>query len=459
MSVSTDVDLFVIGGGSGGVRAARIAAEHGARVAIAEESRFGGTCVIRGCVPKKLMVYAGRFRDELEYARGYGWNFGDAHFEWNTFKAQSDAEVARLERAYRSALERTGVELIDDRAVIEGPNAIKLVDSNRRVTAENILVATGSRPVAGVFPGSEHLLTSDDVFNLEKIPQRLLLVGGGYISVEFASIFAHLGSNTTIAHRAPSLLRGFDMDIVEHVEAQFRDRCINLCGGVTLKSIERLDSGVFHAVLSNQEVIVADAIVSATGRIPNTAGLGLEELGVELDPAGAILVDREHRTGVPSIYAVGDVLNQSNLTPVAIRAGHAFSDRLFGHIGGDGRAGPIPTAVFTTPEIGTVGLSEQAARAAYDGVRIFRSEFTPMKASFSTKRSRTLMKLVVDGASDKVLGVHVVGADAGEIIQMAGVALTMGATKADFDRTVAVHPTVSEELVTMRREFIRSERA
>jgi glutathione reductase (NADPH) len=457
MLVSTEVDLFVIGGGSGGVRAARIAAEHGARVAIAEESRFGGTCVIRGCVPKKLLVYAGRFRDEFEYSRGFGWNFTEAHFDWKTFKARSDGEVARLESAYRSTLEKSGVALIDERAVIEAPNTIKLVKSNRHVTAKHILVATGSRPVAGVFPGSEHLLTSDDVFNLDKMPDRLLLVGGGYISVEFASIFAHLGAKTTIAYRAPHLLRGFDMDVVEHVEAQFRGRGIDLRPGVTIERIERSDSGYFRALLTNREVIVADAIVSATGRMPNTTELGLEDVGVEMDSVGAILVDHENRTTVPSIFAVGDVLNQSNLTPVAIRAGHAFSDKLFANIGNGGQAGPIATAVFTTPEIGTVGLSEQAARVAYDNVRIFRSEFTPMKASFSTKRNRTLMKLVVDGVSDKVLGVHVVGADAGEIIQMAGVALTMGATKADFDSTVAVHPTVSEELVTMRREFVRSE--
>ncbi|KQY72474.1 glutathione reductase [Ensifer sp. Root142] len=456
MSFNENLDLFVIGGGSGGVRAARVAAEHGARVAIAEQSRFGGTCVIRGCVPKKLLVYAGRFKDEFESSRAFGWNFEAATFDWKTFRAKSDAEIARLERAYRSTLEKSGVEIFDDRALVETPNTIRLVNADRCITAKQILVATGSRPALANFPGCEHLLTSDDVFSFEKVPERLLFVGGGYIAVEFASIFAHLGTKTTIAYRAPRLLRGFDLDISDHIETQFKDRGIDLVAAATISSIEQMETGGFRVVLTNSEVLEEDAVVSATGRLPNTPHLGLEEVGVKLDFAGAILVNREHRTSIPSIFAVGDVVNRANLTPVAIRAGHALSDKLFGNIEVCCAAGPIPTAVFTTPEVGTVGLSEEAARQTYENVRIFRSEFTPMKASFAAKRSRTLMKLVVDGLSDKVLGVHVVGADAGEIIQMASVALTMGATKADFDRTVAVHPTASEELVTMRLELAQA---
>ncbi|THK34112.1 glutathione-disulfide reductase [Ensifer sp. MPMI2T] len=450
-------DLFVVGGGSGGVRAARIAAEHGARVAIAEESRFGGTCVIRGCVPKKLLVYAGRFTEEFDYSTSFGWKIGDVNFDWHAFRAKSDAEVARLERAYRTNLQKAGVQLFDDRAVIEAPNRIRLLHANQSLPTQRILVATGSRPARNEFPGCEHVLNSDDVFNLENIPERLLLVGGGYIAVEFASIFSHLGSATAIAYRAPKLLRGFDTDIAHHLETHFQDRGIDLHPGVTIQAIDRLESGTFQVLLSNRKIVMADAIVSATGRIPNTSNLGLEEAGVKLDPAGAIIVDTEYRTSVSSIYAVGDVINKANLTPVAIRAGHAVADKLFAQIEGAGALGPIPTAVFTSPELGTVGLSEQAARLSFKRVRIFRSEFTPMKASFAVKRARTFMKLVVDAESDKVLGVHVVGADAGEIIQMASVALTMGATKADFDRTVAVHPTASEELVTMRREFMETQ--
>jgi glutathione reductase (NADPH) len=453
--MARDVDLFVIGGGSGGVRAARIAAGHGARVMLAEEYRLGGTCVIRGCVPKKLMVYASRFADEFEDAAGFGWTVGEPRFDWGVLKANRDAEIARLETIYRSLLDGSKVEVADERAVIEDPHTVRLLQSGRRVTADHILLAVGAKPTLDPpIPGGELGITSNDVFELETQPERILVIGGGYIAVEFAGIFAGLGTKTTQLHRGDKLLRGFDEDLRDALGDAYAKRGIDLALGMTLKRIERRGAALL-ATLSSGEVREFDQILVATGRRPHTSGLGLERVGIETNAVGAVPVDAYSQTKVPSIWAVGDVTDRANLTPVAIREGHAFADTVFG-----GRRvcvdhALIPTAVFSTPEIGTLGMSEERAREKHgDDVVIYKASFRPMKATISGRDERTLMKLVVDGKTDVVLGVHVVGHDAGEIIQMAGIAVTMGATKADFDRTIAVHPTASEEFVTMRTPYV-----
>lgn len=451
----TDVDLFVIGGGSGGVRAARIAAGHGARVALAEEYRLGGTCVIRGCVPKKLMVYASRFRDEFEDAAGFGWSASDIRFDWSVLKANRDREIARLEGIYRALLRTSKVEICDERAVIADPTTILLPASGRRIRAGHILVAVGASPALDPpVPGGEAAMTSNDVFELETQPDRILVVGGGYIAVEFAGIFDGLGSKTTLLHRGEKLLRGFDEDLRDALGEAYRERGIALALETTIRRIDR-DGEELKATLSDGRVLAFDRILVATGRRPHTNGLGLDRVGIEVDAVGAVPVDAYSRTSAPTISAVGDVTNRANLTPIAIREGHALADTLFGGRPTCVDHGLIPTAVFSTPEIGTVGMSEATARARHgDDVVIFKASFRPMKATLSGREERTLMKIVVDGPTDRVLGVHVVGHDAGEVIQLAGVALTMGATKADFDRTVAVHPTASEELVTMRTPFV-----
>jgi glutathione reductase (NADPH) len=449
-----DVDLFVLGGGSAGVRAARIAAGYGARVAVAEEYRLGGTCVIRGCVPKKLMVYASRFPDEFRDAAGFGWTVGEAHFDWNVLRQNRDAEVARLERIYRSLLDSSKVETFDERATIEGPNTVRLLDSNRLVTADKILVAVGAHPtLEPPIEGGDLAITSNEVFDLERLPERILVIGGGYIAVEFAGVFAGLGSKTTLLHRGEKLLRGFDEDIRDALGEAYTARGIDLRLQVTLHKIERRD-GALLATLSDGSTLAVDQILVATGRRPNVRGLGLEKVGIATDLIGAIPVDGYSQTVVPSIYAVGDVTNRANLTPIAIREGHAFADTVFGGKPWKVDHALIATAVFSTPEIGTVGYGEDAARALYGDVTIFKAAFRPMKATLSGSSERALMKIVVETATDKVVGVHILGHDAGEMIQLAAVAVTMGATKADFDRTVAVHPTGAEELVTMRTPFV-----
>ena len=447
MSEPFDVDLFVIGGGSGGVRAARIAAGYGARVRLAEEYRVGGTCVIRGCVPKKLMVYAGRFRDEFEDAAG--WEVGTPRFDWARLKERRDAEITRLEAIYDTNLQRSGVEIVRDRAVIEDPHTVRLVASGERVRARVILVAVGGTAVKEpAIPGAEHAITSDGVFELTRLPERILVVGGGYIAVEFAGVFAALGSKTTLLHRGEKLLRGFDEEVRDALGHAYAAR-MDLRLGRTVSRLERRAGGI-AACLDGGEEIEVDQVLVATGRRPNTAGLGLEAVGIETDRAGAIPVDAYSQTKVPSIYAVGDVTNRANLTPVAIREGHAFADTVFGNRPACVDHRLIPTAVFSTPEIGVVGHNEDVARECYGAIDVYKSSFRPMKATLSGREERTLMKVLVDCASDRVVGVHVVGHDAGEIIQAVGIAVTMGATKADFDRTIAVHPTASEELVTMR---------
>ena len=450
-----EVDLFVIGAGSGGVRAARIAAGHGAKVAIAEEYRVGGTCVIRGCVPKKLMVYASRFREEFEDAAGFGWNVGEPHFDWAKLKANRDAEIARLERIYHSLLQGSKVETFPERAVIEDAHTVRLIESGRTVRAGHILVAVGAHPtLEPPIPGGELAITSNEVFELEELPPRILVVGGGYIAVEFAGVFHGLGSRTSLLHRGDKLLRGFDDDVRDALGKAYADRGIDLALGVTIERMDRR-GGCIAVTLSDGRVIEADQVLVATGRRPNTKGLGLEKVGIELDRVGAIPVDGYSRTIVPTISAVGDVTNRANLTPVAIREGHAFADTVFGGRPTLVEHDLIPTAVFSTPEIGTVGHGEEAARRLYgEDVLVYKASFRPMKATLSGRAEQVLMKVIVHAGTDKVLGVHIVGEHAGEMIQLAGVAMAMGATKADFDRTVAVHPTAAEELVTMRTPFV-----
>ncbi len=447
--MSYDVDLFVIGGGSGGVRAARIAAGYGAKVMLAEEYRVGGTCVIRGCVPKKLMVYAGRFADEFEDAAGFGWTVEAPRFDWSVLKRRRDAEVTRLEGIYDANLMRAGVTIAPERAVIEDAHTVRLLKSDRLVRAERILVAVGAHPVKEpAVPGVEHTITSNEVFELESLPERILVIGGGYIAVEFAGVFAALGSRTTLLHRGDKLLRGFDDEIRDALAEAYAKR-MDLRLGRTLRSIAKSTDGLV-ATLDDGSTIAADQILLATGRRPNIDGLGLDRVGIVPDAAGAIPVDAFSRTSVPSVFAVGDVTNRANLTPVAIREGHAFADTEFGGKPTTVDHHLIPTAVFSTPEIGTVGLSEAAAHQACGKLDVYKASFRPMKATLSGREERILMKVLVDGATDRVVGVHLFGHDAGELIQAVGIAVTMGATKADFDRTIAVHPTAAEELVTMR---------
>lgn len=449
--MATDYDLFVIGAGSGGVRAARIAASHGAKVAIAEEYRVGGTCVIRGCVPKKLLVYAGRYADEFEDAKGFGWSYDDLRFDWTALIAAKDKEIARLEGLYKGTLARFGVTLIEQRATLRDATTIELADGSR-VTAKTILIATGGRPnVDTKLPGVEHVITSNEAFDLPSLPRRIVVAGGGYIAVEFASIFHSLGVDTTLIYRGEKILRGFDEDLRDGLTAALRHRGIRVVTGRVFTRVEKTAEGL-TGHLSDGSALQADAIMFAIGRSPNTAGLGLDAAGVALAETGAVIVDQHSRSTAPNIYAVGDVTNRLNLTPIAIREGHAFADTVFGNKPWDTDYHLIPTAVFSTPEIGTVGLSEAAARATYGSVDIYKTAFRPMRAILAGREERMLMKLVVDAESDRVLGLHVLGPDAAEIVQMGAIALKMGATKANFDATVALHPSASEELVLMREK-------
>jgi glutathione reductase (NADPH) len=464
-----DYDLFVIGAGSGGVRAARIAAGHGARVGIAEEYRFGGTCVIRGCVPKKLLVYASRFRDEFEDAAGFGWTVGKTTFDWATLIANKDKEIARLEGIYRANLEKAGVAIHATRAVLEGRNTIRLVNADRTVTAERILIATGGRPSlpagSGAIDGAEHVITSNEAFHLKEQPRRIVIYGGGYIAVEFAGIFAGLGSEVTLVYRGERILRGFDEDLRAGLTHEYGQRGIAVECGRTIRRVER--GGRALAVgLDDGTTIEADAVMAATGRAPLVEGLGLEKAGVEIAHGGGIKVDPVSRTSCPNIYAVGDVTNRVQLTPVAIREGHAFADSVFGKQAWSTTYDMIPTAVFSTPEIGTVGLTEAEARdpdliaQRHPGlgglggeIDLYKAQFRPMKGTLSGRAERMLMKLVVDQRTGRVLGCHIIGPDAAEMVQMAAIALRMGATKADFDATMALHPSAAEELVTMRTKW------
>lgn len=448
-----DHDLFVIGAGSGGVRAGRIAARHGAKVAVAEEYRVGGTCVIRGCVPKKLFVQASRFAEEFEDAVGFGWTTEKVSFDWSTLVENKDKEIDRLNKAYIRNLEAAGAELIPERATIVDPHTVQLA-SGRKVTARYILVATGASPfIPQHLPGRELAITSNEAFHLERLPRRIVIVGGGYIAVEFAGIFNGLGVETVLLYRGEQILRGFDDDLRNHLAAEMRKKGIEIRTGVDVSGIVRSGDGV-RLTLTDGTVVGAGQVMYATGRIPNTFGLGLEHVGLHGTPHGAIDVDAHSRSKVDSIYAVGDVTNRVNLTPVAIREGHAFADTVFGNKPTTVNHSLIPTAVFSQPELGTVGLTEAQARSGHSKVDIYKTSFRPMKHTLSGRDERMLMKLIVDGETDRVLGCHIAGPDAGEMSQLLGIAVTCGATKAQFDATMAVHPTAAEELVTMREKSL-----
>jgi glutathione reductase (NADPH) len=452
-----DVDLFVIGAGSGGVRAARVAASHGARVMIAEEHRVGGTCVVRGCVPKKLLVYASRFAQEFEDALGYGWTVAPRDsptLDWPTLIANKDREIARLEAVYRANLEKAEVEIVDTRAVIEDAHTVRLLASGASVRAGHILIATGGSPYGGPdIPGLAHAITSNEAFHLAALPREIVIQGGGYVAIEFACIFSGLGSKVTVVYRGENILRGFDDDVRAHVRGEMADRGIEIITGETVTAIER-DGERYVAMLGNGR-IEADRFMFAVGRRPNIAGLGIASAGVTVAPGGGISVDAYSRTSAPSISAIGDVTNRINLTPVAIREGQAFADTVFGSRPTAVDHLDVPTAVFSDPEIGAVGLTESAARERLPRVDIYKTTFRPLKATLSGRETRVLMKLVVDGVTERVVGCHVVGEGAADMIQLLAIAVKTGATKADFDATIAVHPTAAEEIVTMRTPAAR----
>src|SRR5712672_495899 len=445
-----DVDLFVIGGGSGGVRAARIAAGHGARVMIAEEYRMGGTCVIRGCVPKKLLVYASHIHHEIEDAAGFGWTIPSATFDWPTLIANKDKEIARLEAAYTANVEKSGARIVKTRAVFEDPHTLRLA-TGEAVRARHVLIATGGAPNHGLaIPGIEHVISSNEAFHLAALPKRVVIQGGGYIALEFAGIFSGFGSDVTLIYRGSNILRGFDEDVRNHVRAEVEKRGITVLTGCTVDRVDK-HGKEFSTHLSDGSSVASELVMFAIGRHPNVANLGLEKTGVAINPKnGGIAVDAWSKTSVPHIYAIGDVTHRLNLTPVAIREGHAFADTVFGKRPVEVDHVNVPTAVFSQPEIGTVGLTEAQARAQFSHIDIYKVDFKPIKATLSGRDTRVLMKLVIDGSTDRVVGCHIVGDGAAEMIQLLGIAVKMKATKADFDATMALHPTATEELVTMR---------
>ena len=443
-----DVDLFVIGGGSGGVRAARVAAEHGAKVALAEESRMGGTCVIRGCVPKKLMVFASGYRQQITDAADYGWDAAPGGFDWPRFRSRLHAELDRLEQVYRRTLTSAGVTIHDCRATVADPHSVRLADGTR-VAAKHILIATGGHPSFPDDRARDLGWSSNDIFDMETLPERLLIVGGGYIASEFACILNGLGSHVTQFYRGAQILRGFDDEARGLVAEAMCQRGVDLHLGTTILEIEKTGDGI-RVKGSHGREQTFDAVLFATGRTPNSRDLGLEEAGVAIDRRGAIEVDAYSQTRVPSIYAVGDVTDRIALTPVAIREGHAFADTLFGGQKHAMDHDCVPSAIFTQPEYGAVGMTEEEAREEHR-IEVYCTSFRPMRTAFIERTERVLFKLIVDADSRRVLGCHIVAEGAGELIQLAGIAIKMGATKEDFDRTVAVHPTISEELVTMRK--------
>lgn len=451
-----DYDLFVIGAGSGGVRGARMAASYGAKVAVAEEYRVGGTCVIRGCVPKKLFVYASRFGGEFEDAAGFGWDVRDKSFDWKTLIANKDREIDRLNGIYIRNLNASGVEIIDDRAVLTGPNSVRLVKEDREVSAKTILVAVGAWPFKPDIPGVEHAITSNEAFHLETLPEKMTIVGAGYIAVEFAGIFNGLGVDVSLLYRGPQILRGFDDDLRDGLAEEMCKRGVDVRVNTDLTAIEKADGG-YHLTLGNGDTLETGLVMYATGRNPNTEALGLETAGVELGWNGHIVVDEYSRTSVDSIYAVGDVTDRAALTPVAIREGAAFAETVFNDNPVAVDHSCIPTAVFSEPEIGTVGLTEAEAREKHPKLDIYKSSFRPMKHTLSGRDEKMVMKLLVDAESDCVVGCHILGTDAGEMAQVLAIAMRMGATKADFDATMALHPSAAEELVTMRDKWQPSE--
>lgn len=442
-----DFDLFVIGGGSGGVRAGRVAAMGGAKVGLAEEYRMGGTCVIRGCVPKKLMVYASGYSEMMDDAEGFGWSIGKRSFDWGKLIGKIDDELDRLEGLYRKGLSNNDVTIYNARAVVKDGHTVEL-SSGEVITAKWILVATGGRPFVPNVKGAEHVMTSNDVFHLKALPKRIMIIGGGYIACEFAGIFNGMGAEVTQFYRGAQILRGFDGEVRGHVAEEMKAKGVNLHVGIDVMEISRKDDGL-HVTCTNGSVTVVDAVMYATGRVPNTEGLGLENAGVKLGRKGEVMVDRYSATSCDSIYSVGDVTDRMQLTPVAIREGMAFVETVFNDNPTAVDHEFIATAVFTQPEIGTVGYTEEDSREDFD-IEVYRAAFRPMANVLAGRDERMLMKLIVEKKTRKVIGCHIIGPAAGEMIQLAGIAVKMGATKEDFDRTVAVHPTAAEELVTMK---------
>jgi glutathione reductase (NADPH) len=451
-----DYDLFVIGGGSGGVRSARLAASMGKKVAIAEEYRFGGTCVIRGCVPKKLFVYASQYHEHFEDAAGYGWTVGESRFDWQALVAAKDKEIARLEGLYRRGLENAGAELLDSRAVLVGPHEIRLLATDKLVTAETIIIATGgtANPHASL-PGHELCITSNEAFHLDNLPASILIAGGGYIAVEFANIFHGLGVDTTLIYRGKEILSRFDIDMRQGLHKAMVEKGIRIVLTDVIEEVTKSPAGGLTARTKAGATIAADQVMLALGRDPNTAGLGLETAGVETDHRGAVVVDAYSRTNVPHIFALGDVTDRVQLTPVAIHEAMCFIETVYKNNPTAPDHDLIATAVFSQPEIGTVGLSEEEACAKFEEIEVYRAEFRPMKATLSGRAEKMIMKLIVNAADRKVVGAHILGHDAGEMAQLLGVSLKAGVTKDDFDRTMAVHPTAAEELVTMYKPSYR----
>ncbi|HQV02954.1 MULTISPECIES: glutathione-disulfide reductase [unclassified Novosphingobium] len=444
-----DFDLFVIGAGSGGVRASRIAASHGARVAVAEEFRIGGTCVIRGCVPKKLLVYASHFAHTLHDAPTYGWTLGESSFDWARLRDFVASDVDRLERAYTNTLDSNKVEHFHERAVVTGPNTVRLA-RGREISAKIILIAVGAWPVMPEIEGAEHCITSNEVFHLPELPKRIVIQGAGYIALEFAGVFNALGSQVTVVNRSDKILRGYDHDLTDRLLSILQARGIEFAFNHPIERVSKQDDGSLLVRTAGGMLFNADAVMVATGRRPKTDGLGLENAGITPGANGEVPVDEYNRTSCPSIYAVGDVTDRVQLTPVAIREGHAFADTVFGNTPRTTAYDHIPSAVFTQPPIASVGLTEEQARMVHGHVKVFKSDFRPMQNMFSAAAERGFYKLVVDPQTDMVLGVHMVGPDSPEILQAAAIAVKAGLTKADFDATVALHPSMAEELVLMR---------
>jgi glutathione reductase (NADPH) len=444
-----DYDLFVIGAGSGGVRASRVSAAYGAKVAVAEEYRVGGTCVIRGCVPKKLLIFGAHFAEDLKDARRFGWDVPDCRFDWPTLRDNVLADVDRLNGLYTQTLHNNGVEIFAERATVTGPNEVTLA-SGRKVSAKYILVATGAHPHVPDFPGAEHGITSNEVFHLDQLPRRVLIAGGGYIANEFAGIFNELGSHVTIVNRSDVILRGYDHSMRDRLLQISIMKGIDFRFHAEFKGIEKLDSGALRVTLTKHEPIEVDLVLFATGRVPNTRGLGLEEAGVEIDDKGAVKVDADNKSSVDSIYAVGDVTNRVQLTPVAIREGQAFADTVFGGKPHRVDYGCIPSAVFSHPPMAGVGMTESEAKNKLGSVAVYQSDFRAMKNVLADRHERALYKMICDGVTGRVVGLHMIGPDAPEILQAAAVAVKAGLTKDAFDQTVALHPTMAEELVLLK---------
>jgi glutathione reductase (NADPH) len=444
-----DFDLFVIGAGSGGVRAARVAAAYGARVAVAEEYKVGGTCVIRGCVPKKLLVYGAHFAEDLDDAAMFGWDVPQKRFDWPTLRDNVLAEVTRLEGAYTETLTNHQVEIFHERALLTGPNSLKL-SGGKEITADKILIATGARPSMPDLEGVEHAISSNEVFHLDRLPKRIVIAGGGYIANEFAGIFHEFGSQVSLVNRTDTMLRGYDQQIVDRLIQISLRKGIDFKFNATIDRIARGDDGRLHVAMTGCDDIEADQVLFATGRQPNTEGLGLEDVGVELGENGQIKVDADNRTNVASIFAVGDVTDRIQLTPVAIREGQAFADTFFGNKPHQVDYTCIPSAVFSHPPLAGVGMTEGQARNRLGAVKVYTSDFRPMKNVLAGRNERSLYKLVVDGGTEQIVGIHMIGPDAPEILQAAAIAVRAKLKKADFDATVALHPTMAEELVLMR---------